>query len=260
MSDAGSARGTILRSVRRALTSLVAAAFLAPLMASCADDGPDEALPGNEGGPSMLRVAEAESVLLTLGDVGKSFQKAPATAEDAAESYGCLGVLDQAQTNQQFQVESRFEAAKEDYEITVTSRVSTYETLGEPQGDMARFRRAVGSCKDTSDNRNGTVYDLDFIFNDATTTEPAEDQLNVRASGTLTDGDGESRDAYIGYAATRVGNNVVSVNVTVFGDYEDPLDDLVRYNNVLVKRLVKTAGPLPSESPSESSDDEASDG
>ncbi|MEJ7831625.1 MAG: hypothetical protein WKF79_01825 [Nocardioides sp.] len=250
--------------MRRALTALVAAACLAPLLASCGDDDPDKPLPGNADGPAMLRVKDAESILLTLDDVGDDFQEAPTSPEDAAESYGCLGVLDQAQTNQQFQVESRHEAVKDDYEITVTSRVSTYETLGEPKGDLARFRKAVSSCEDTFENRDGTVYDLEFIFNDVLTTEPAEDQLNVQASGTLTDddGDGESRDAYIGYAATRVGNNVVAVNVTVFGDYDDPLDDLVRYNDLIIERLVEIAEPVPTESPSvsESSDDESSDG
>lgn len=259
MTDDVEGRGTILRPVRRALSTLAAVVCLAPVLVSCSDE-PDEPLPGNDDGPAMLRVKEAESVLLKRSDLGKGFKGKPTSEAEAAQSYGCLGVLDQAQTNQQFQVESRYQAVADDYTIIVSSQVSTYETLGEPRGDMSRFRKAVSSCEETSENRDGTVYDLEFVLNDTTTTKPAEDQLNVQASGTVTNGDGTTRTAYVGYATTRVGNNVVAVNVTVLGDYEDPLDDLVRYNNIVIKRLVETAEPVPTESPSESSDDESAAG
>ena len=165
-------------------------------------------------------------------------------------------------TNQQFEVESQF---VEDG-VTVTSQVSTYSTVGAPKGDILRFRKALRSCKQFTQTRSGADYDVDLIFNEITTNDDAQDQLNVLGTGSITE-NGVTQDLSYRYTLTRIENNVVGIQIASVGPNPDELSELIRLNDLLVERLGEMAGlpgdetedADPSEDPSESesSDDTA---
>lgn len=243
----------------RRYVAVLLSAVLATALTGCATDDAktsekDSDKPVAADGPQILRISDAKDLLLTRQDIGEGFESQPDIPDLEADTNGCLGIFDQAQTNQQFEVESQF---SEDG-VTVTSQVSTYSTVGAPKGDILRFRKALRSCKQFTQTRDGVDYDVELIFNETITNDAAQDQLNVLGTGSITE-NGVPQDLSYRYTLTRIENNVVGIQIASVGANPDELSELVRLNDLLVERLDEMAGDEteeadPSEDPSESED------
>ncbi len=252
--------------LKRRSAAVLLSAALATGLAACGDDAaPENASdkPVASDGPQILRIADAKELLLTGRDVGQGFKSRPVIPDLESDTNGCLGIFDQAQTNQQFEVESQFVRDG----VTVTSQATTYSTVGAPKGDILRFRKALRSCRNFEQTRDGADYDIELIFNETTTNDSAQDQLNVLGAGTVAQ-NGEVRELTYRYTLTRIENNIVGIQIASVGPNPDELSELIRLNDLLVGRLVEMAG-LPeddetededsSESPSESDDSKDTD-
>lgn len=230
---------------KRRSAAVLLSAVLATGLVGCADDAKtseeESEKPVAADGPQILRISDAEELLLTGSDIGKGFESQPDIPDLESDTNGCLGIFDQAQTNQQFEVESQF---VEDG-VTVTSQVSTYSTVGAPKGDILRFRKALRSCKQFTQTRSGADYDVELIFNETITNPDAQDQLNVLGSGSITE-NGVTQDLSYRYTLTRIENNIVGIQIASVGPNPDELSELIRLNDLLVERLGEMAG-LPGE-------------
>lgn len=250
-------RGSWRGDTRRLVAALTLAGFLTSALTACGEDQPEaeaedtSAKPVASDGLQILRLSDAQDILLSAADAGNGFVEQPDIPDLESDTNGCLGIFDQAQTNQQFEVESQFVNEG----VTVTSQVTTYSSIGEPKGDILRFRKAARSCKNFEETRDGIEYDVNLIFNETATNEAAQDQLNLAGSGTITE-DGNERPLSFRYTLTRIENNVVGIQIASIGPNPDELPELVRMNDLLVDRLIETAGlpeePEPSETPGES--------
>ena len=242
--------------------AVLLSAVLATGLAGCATEDAktsekDSNKPVAADGPQILRISDAKELLLTGPDIGKGFKSQPDIPDLEADTNGCLGIFDQAQTNQQFEVESQFVRDG----VTVTSQVSTYSTVGAPKGDILRFRKALRSCKQFTQTRSGADYDVELIFNETTTNDDAQDQLNVLGTGSIT-ANGVTQDLSYRYTLTRIENNIVGIQIASMGPNPDELSELIRLNDLLVERLGEMAGlpgdetedADPSEDPTESED------
>ncbi|WP_435747405.1 hypothetical protein [Nocardioides sp. SYSU DS0663] len=228
-------------STRRRTRALAAAALSSLLvLGACGDSGGG----GSEGeAAELLTEEQATTALLTSEVVADGMVEVPAGAEeddDAEGSLGCLDALDDIkEAEAPVEVDRDFEAENEFALPALTTQVVSYDDAGETADALDAFREAIEDCDSIDEtDPDGARMQLEIELDDALTNEAADEQANLRATGTIS-AEGVEFPFGIWFAVARVDNHIVTVGLTdLTEEFGDRLD---AYVTVAVDRLAAVA-------------------
>ena len=232
------------RSSRRFAAACAVALALA--LTGC---GGDEGSGGGEESSSPLSQEQADTALLTEGNLGEGFVANPDDGDDdEAEELGCLTFIDALGES-----EDAATTAKIDYEFqndmgnpAVLSSVESYDDTDSADSAVDALRDELDGCDAVDyEDEDGITFSLDVTSDDEQTADGTDDQLNVSAAGTI--GSGEIELPFtLELSIAQVGQHLTIVGVTDLGSHSsDAVDD---YTQIAVDRLAAVAdGDEPAE-------------
>lgn len=220
-------------------TRLSALALAAALIGSLAACGSEPAMLKAEGPAVALTQKQAKAALLTAKDLGKFV--ASKSSDDDATGPGCLAYLDKgiAGVEPDVEAEANYEHRGRPGTPLVSSTVGSFDTNEHLADAMEELAEAMGDCgKVNGKDSNGLLYKLTVSTDNVRSTDDVDDQVNVRAIGTVTI---KQRTLPFGYwvAVSRVGNNVAAIAVGDFAASSARLLD--KFTSKAVDQLVAVA-------------------
>ena len=236
------ARRTPLASRRLAAASAVA---LALVLTGCGDDGGSG---DAEESSSPLSQEQADTALLTEGNLGEGFVVHPDEDDDDSEGLDCLAFIADLGES-----EDAATTAEIDYEFeselgnpAVISIIESYDDTDSADALVETLRGELDGCDAVDyEDEDGTTFSLDVSTDDEQTADGTDDQLNVTASGTIASG-GMEFPFTLALSVSQVGQHLTMVGVTDLGPSSSV--DVESYTQIAVDRLVAVAdGDEPAE-------------
>lgn len=253
--------------------ALAATSFLA---VGCGDDGGDPAAQETEtvvvdtdgnvvedpsdgagvddSGPALTQ-EQVEVVVLTPENVGDGWTGGPVESDDDEDAPGCFGEIEAVSDGL-----DPLEVAEYDVSYgfgdsgvpAVSSGASSYEDGYAVAQAFVDLRTALSACASvTGTAGDGNDWDLTVTYDDTKVSDATDDQINVTASGTLTEPSGTEYELTVHQTFVRIGKNVITVGVT---DVSDQSELQAGYTGIAIDRLVsviidsepsQTTGPQP---------------
>lgn len=240
----------------RPLASVAVLALTSVLAAGCGDGDEDAGevvtetvtvTPGQtdggdtgEEGAATFTEEQAIAAILQPDNFSDAWSSEPGSDDDEEEpAPGCLGEIDAL-------TEELPKAAEADstYEYgdsgapSVDSGLSAYADEAELVARFDEVQAALVSCTSvTGTDSDGLSYDLTLSADEDVTYDGVDDQINMTASGTVSQGE-ESLEIYLVSTMVRIGANVATIATT---HLEDPADLHAVYAEIGVERAVAVA-------------------
>lgn len=181
------------------------------------------------------------AALLTADDVPTGFVEA-ATDEDDNPQPGCLAaVASLSDLGAETETRQTFEWERELGSVLILSAVSSYDDEATIIDAMEELRSGLEGCRTVSEtDEDGFRVDLELTGDKSPTNDEADEQVNLRATGTVTTG----VDVFPSAAAltfARVANHLAVVAVVEFGDALGAGGDVDDYYQTVIERLADAA-------------------
>ncbi|MDZ5620151.1 hypothetical protein [Nocardioides bizhenqiangii] len=265
------------RPHRRLLATAASLALVSLLAVACGDDGgdaeaqetetvvvdPDGNVIGDQtggddaaddSGPALTQ-EQLEVVVLTPENVGEGWTGGPVESDDDSVAPGCFGEISTISDSL-----DPLEVAEHDVEYEfgdagvpeISSGASSYEDGNAVAEAFVELSTVLSSCTSvTGTDSDGNTWDLAVSYDDTVISDATDDQINVTASGSLTDTSGSEYDLTLHQTYVRIGKNVITIGVTDFTD-QSALHD--GYTQIAIDRLIdvitdsepdQTTGPQP---------------
>ncbi len=264
------------RGRRRLVTTAGSLAVLSLLVVGCGDDGGDAAAQETEtvvvdpdgnvvtdqsdsdvaddSGPALTQ-EQVEVVVLTPENVGDGWTGGEVESDEDTDAPGCFGEIETISDSL-----DPIEVAERDVEYTygdsglpsIRSGASSYEDGNAVAQAFLDLGTVLSGCTSvTGTDGDGTTWDLTVSYDDTVVSDATDDQINVTASGTLTDSSGTDYELTLHQTYVRIGKNVLTIGVT---DLSDQSALQTGYTQIAIDRLVdviidsepdQTTGPQP---------------
>lgn len=222
------------RPGRRGASAVAVLAAVSALLGACGD--------GSEGGAGGRSVVvldddEVKKALLTLDNLPDGWVVSSDDDEDDGDAPGCLAGLDDLEgTDSRSKASVDFEVDDEFGLPALTNGVASFESERDVTEAMDTFREAFEDCDhvDYTDPEDGTEIVLDFTSDDELSSPEVDDQFNLTATGTITNGLEFPFGLWLSVA--RVDNHTTTVMITDLS--EDSASLLDPYTTIAVDRLL----------------------
>jgi hypothetical protein len=216
------------------------------------DDGGTDVV--DDSGPALTQ-EQLEVVVLTPENVGEGWTGGPVESDDDSVAPGCFGEISAISDSL-----DPLEVAEQDVEYAygesgvpeISSGASSYQDGNAVAAAFDELSTVLGACTSvTGADGDGNTWDFSVTTDETLATDTIDDQINVTASGTLTDTSGTTYDLTLHQAYVRIGKNVMTIGVTDVGD-QSALQ--AGYTAIAIDRLVsviidsepsQTTGPQP---------------
>jgi hypothetical protein len=214
-------------------------------------DGGDVA---DDSGPALTQ-EQLEVVVLTPENVGDGWTGGPVESDEDSDAPGCFGEIETISDGL-----DPLEVAEYDVEYAygdsgapqISSGASSYTDGNAVDHAFVALDTALRACTSvTGTDGDGNTWDLSVSADDTAVTDTIDDQINVTASGTLTDTAGTEYELTLQQTYVRIGKNVITIGVT---DVNDQSALHAGYTQIAIDRLVVviidsepdlTTGPQP---------------
>ena len=208
----------------------------------------------DDSGPALTQ-EELEVVVLTPENVGEGWTGGPVESDDDSVAPGCFGEISAISDSL-----DPLEVAEYDVEYEfgdsgvpeVSSGASSYEDGNAVAQAFVELRTVLGACTSLSGpDSDGNTWDLTVSTDETAVSDATDDQINVTASGTLTDTSGTDYEVTLHQTYVRIGKNVITIGVT---DVSDQSALHAGYTQIAIDRLIDviidsepdlTTGPQP---------------
>lgn len=208
----------------------------------------------DDSGPALTQ-EQLEVVVLTPENVGDGWTGGPVESDDDGAAPGCFGEISVISDSL-----DPLEVAEQDvaYEFgdsgvpEINSGASSYQDGNAVAGAFDELSTVLGVCSSvTGTDADGNNWDLSLTTDETLATDTIDDQINVTASGTLTDTAGTEYELTLHQTFVRIGKNVITIGVTDLGDQSELQ---AGYTEIAIDRLVsviidsdpsETTGPQP---------------
>lgn len=167
-------------------------ALAAALLTGCAEATPTEAEPELE--PVVLTKKQVDAAMLTLKDIGGRFRPKKPTSGDTAggagEGPGCLGRMDRltAAAKAKAEAVTDFVPKSRVGMPIVTVSVATFADESRLAKLLDDLERGMKACRDVDVKVDGARWRLSITNDRLGWASDAEEQFNVRATGTISEG------------------------------------------------------------------------
>jgi hypothetical protein len=212
------------------------------------DDVPDDS------GPALTQ-EQIETVVLTAENVGDGWIGGPVESDDYTYAPGCFSEIEAISDGL-----DPLEVGEHDVEYeygdsgvpAISSGASSYEDGNAVDQAFADLDTVLSTCPSVNGtDGDGNTWDLAVSYDDTVVSDATDDQINVTASGTLTDASGTAYELTIHQTYVRIGKNVITIGVT---DVSDQSALHAGYTQIAIDRLIdviidsepdQTTGPQP---------------
>ncbi len=221
-------------SGRRRAATVAVLVVASGLLGACGDDSD-----GGSGGSSVVVLDDdqVKEALLTLDNMPDGWAVSPDDEDDDEDAPGCLAKLGDAEepdseskANVDFEVDDEFGVP------ALSNGVASFRSERAVTQAMDAFRDAFEDCEhiDYTDPDDDTKIVLDFDSDDEKSSPDVDDQFNLTATGTVSNGLEFPFGLWVSVA--RVDNHTTTVMITDLSeDSESMLDP---YTKMAVDRLV----------------------
>jgi hypothetical protein len=219
-------------------------------LTACGDEEPSDDAASAE--LEVLTDEQAEEALLSEAQMGEGFTAAEPTDSDSDTDLGCLNALDEmddigAETEAKVEYSATTRLALPSLENNVFS----YSDLDPVTARFEEVTDALEGCTsvDVTDEE-GTSFVLDVSVDSETTTEDADQQVTLQATGTITAG-GQELPIAMHMTSVRIENHVtVLVHTDATDDTEGSAATFDTYVTAATERLAAVvAGETPADEP-----------
>jgi hypothetical protein len=222
------------RSLRRRASAVAVLVAASGLLVACGDDSDD-----GSGGSSVVVLDDdqVKEALLTLDNLPDGWVESSEDDGDDDDAPGCLADLDDLEgTDSESDAHVDFEIDDELGLPALTNGVASFNSERDVTEAMDKLRDAFEDCDhvDYTDPDDGTEIVLDLAIDDEKSSPAVDDQFNLTATGTITNGLEFPFGLWVSVA--RVDNHTTTVMITDLSeDTESMLDP---YTTIAVDRLV----------------------
>lgn len=216
------------------------------------DDQSDDVT--DDSGPALTQ-EQLEAVVLTPENVGDGWTGGPVESDEDSDAPGCFGEIEAISDSL-----DPLEVAEHDVEYTfgdsgvpaISSGASSYDDGNAVDQAFTDLSAVLSACTSVSGtDGDGYAWDMTVTYDDTLVSDATDDQINVTASGTVTDASGTEYDLTIHQSYVRIGRNVITIGVT---DVSDQSALQAGYTQIAIDRLIdviidsepaETTGPQP---------------
>ena len=195
---------------------------------------------GDDRKTVVLSQDQADSALLTQQDVPAGFVQGE-ESQDKVELLGCLSAADDLdKLTSKTKANVTFLLPSNELVVGVTSAVTSYSTEKQIKTGFADFRKGLTECTKIDETKDGVHTVLDITVDEKATTDEADEQVNLTATGTIS-ANQVDYPYLVRYSATRVVNNLTLVAAYQVGDPTGDsavVKDLDTYNATVMSRLI----------------------
>lgn len=208
----------------------------------------------DDSGPALTQ-EQLEVVVLTPENVGDGWTGGPVESDEDSVAPGCFGEISAISNSL-----DPLEVAEYDVEYEfgdagvpeVSSGASSYQDGNAVADAFVELSTVLGACTSvTGPDSDGNTWDLAVSTDETAVSDATDDQINVTASGTLTDTSGTDYEVTLHQTYVRIGKNVITIGVT---DVSDQTELHAGYAQIAIDRLIdviidsepdQTTGPQP---------------
>ena len=221
----------------RRLASASAVA-LALVLTGCGGDGGSG---GADESSEPLSQEQADTALLTEGNLGEGFVVNPDEGDDDSDGLGCLAFIADLGES-----EDAATTAEIDYEFeselgnpAVISIIESYDDTDGADTAVDNLRGELEGCDSVEyEDEDGTTFSLDVTSDEEQTADGTDAQLNLTASGTIASGEMEFPFT-LALSVSQVGQHLTMVGVTDLGSSSSV--DVDAYTQMAVDRVTAVA-------------------
>lgn len=208
----------------------------------------------DDSGPALTQ-EQLDRVVLAPENVGEGWTGGPVESDEEGGAPGCFGEIEAISNGL-----DPLEVAESDVEYeygtggapSISSGASSYEDGNAVAAAFDELSSVLGACTSVAGtDADGNDWDFSVTTDETLATDTIDDQINVTASGTVTDTAGTEYELTLHQTYVRIGKNVITVGVT---DVSDQGEIQSGYTEIAIGRLVsviidsepsQTTGPQP---------------